>query len=85
MMNSSTQYNSAPQPCCFIFDVMGWQIFIIMAKKVFNIKVWMKTTRKTKTVSFEKEPEANKYVSETLKNMESGFVSKFEVYATERP
>lgn len=25
MMNSSTQYNSATQPCCFIFDVMGWR------------------------------------------------------------
>lgn len=56
-----------------------------MKKKVFNIKVWMKTTRKTKTVSFEKETEAKNYVLGTLKNMAGGFVSKFEVYATERP
>jgi hypothetical protein len=28
MMNSSTQYNSAPQPCCFIFDVMGWRLIL---------------------------------------------------------
>lgn len=29
MMNSSTQYNSATQPCCFIFDVMGWRLILI--------------------------------------------------------
>jgi len=29
MMNSSTKYITAPQPCCFIFDVMGWQISVI--------------------------------------------------------
>jgi hypothetical protein len=28
MMNSSTQYNSVPQPCCFIFDVMGWRLIL---------------------------------------------------------
>jgi hypothetical protein len=28
MMNSSTQYNSATQPCCFIFDVMGWRLIL---------------------------------------------------------
>jgi len=35
-MNSSTQYNSATQPCCFIFDVMGWRFktISIMAKKL---------------------------------------------------
>ena len=41
MMNSSTQYNSATQPCCFIFDVMGWRfkIQIIMAKIYSNIEL----------------------------------------------
>lgn len=29
MINSSTQYNSTPQPCCFIFDVMGWRLILI--------------------------------------------------------
>ena len=34
IMNSSTQDNSAPQPCCFIFDVMGWRLILKnMAKK----------------------------------------------------
>ncbi len=34
MMNSSTQYKSATQPCCFIFDVMGWHLILNkMAKK----------------------------------------------------
>ena len=34
MINSSTQYNSAPQSCCFIFDVMGWRLILNkMAKK----------------------------------------------------
>lgn len=28
MMNSSTQYNSAIPPCCFIFDVMGWRLIL---------------------------------------------------------
>ena len=32
MMNSSTQYNSASQPCCFIFYVVGWLILIKMNK-----------------------------------------------------
>ena len=32
MMNSSTQYDSAPQPCCFIFDVMGWCLILINMK-----------------------------------------------------
>jgi hypothetical protein len=27
-MNSSTKYNSASQPCCFIFDVMGWRLIL---------------------------------------------------------
>jgi len=28
MINSSTQYDSATQPCCFIFDVMGWRLIL---------------------------------------------------------
>lgn len=38
MMNSSAQYNSAPQPCCFIFDVMGWQFNISFMLKTSEIK-----------------------------------------------
>ena len=56
-----------------------------MAKKTFNIKVWLKTKRKTKSVSFSKEEDANNYVSETLKNMEAGYITKFEVFCTEKP
>jgi hypothetical protein len=54
-------------------------------KKNFNIKVWMKSTRNTKTVSFEKVEDANNYVLGTIKNMDEGFVSKFEVFCTEKP
>ena len=36
MMNSSTQYNSAPQPCCFIFDVMGWRLILKKMEKTFK-------------------------------------------------
>ena len=36
MMNSSTQYNTATQPCCFIFDVMGWRL--ILYQNVRKIK-----------------------------------------------
>jgi len=54
-------------------------------KKIFNIKVWLKTTRNTKSVSFEKEEDANNYVLGTIKNMAEGFVSKFEVFCTEKP
>lgn len=56
-----------------------------MAKKIFNIKIWFKTARNTKSVSFEKEDSANKYVTETLKNMADGYVTKFEVFCTEKP
>ncbi len=54
-------------------------------KKNFNIKVWMKSTRNTKTVSFEKVEDANNYVLGTIKNMDEGYVSKFEVFCTEKP
>jgi len=53
--------------------------------KIFNIKVWGKKTRKTQTVSFEDEVNAINYILGTLKNMEGGFVPKFEVFCTEKP
>lgn len=45
MINSSTKYNSATQPCCFIFDVMGWRL--ILSKMVqINLELPIKI-RKT--------------------------------------
>ena len=48
MMNSSTKYNSATQPCCFIFDVMGWCLMQI-------IKTSLKLGLKLKTKTFKIE------------------------------
>jgi len=44
-MNSSTQYNSATQPCCFIFDVMGWRLIFKTMEVITNLKEIDRTTK----------------------------------------
>lgn len=45
MMNSSTQYKSATQPCCFIFDVMGWRLILKTMKVITDLKEIDRTTK----------------------------------------
>jgi hypothetical protein len=45
MMNSSTQYNSATQPCCFIFDVMGWRLILNKMKVITDLNEIDRTTK----------------------------------------
>jgi len=44
-MNSSTQYNSATQPCCFIFDVMGWRLIFKTMEVITDLKEIDRTTK----------------------------------------
>lgn len=45
MINSSTQYDSAPQPCCFIFDVMGWRLILKTMEVITDLKEIDRTTK----------------------------------------
>ena len=45
MMNSSTQYNSAQPPCCFIFDVMGWRFNTKTMKVITDLNEIDRTTK----------------------------------------
>ena len=48
MMNSSTKYDSAIPPCCFIFDVMGWcSLISFFMSKVSKFWVVTKPTKQS--------------------------------------
>ena len=45
MMNSSTQYDTAQPPCCFIFDVMGWRLILKTMKVITDLNEIDRTTK----------------------------------------